>query len=255
MKNRVLLKSALLLLLIAANGLVTASEDDDLIFDPESKQTAAQAPLIETHQDHSLFHRIKRGVWEFFTSPSTTTTTTTQAPSDQKEEDGEDQNQDIDKSVILNVGDAGNLTLDQPEALSAESIGGIERLTLEKNENIDEADDEHENEISNAAESQRKPIIYGNSDDEDLAGSGEIEGSAGEEDYHPNTENQHHSTDAKARFYRTTLTVGEPYRREYSDRNSPEYRELSGNLTHAIENLYNRHIPGYNHFASVVKIS
>lgn len=37
---------------------------------------------------------------------------------------------------------------------------------------------QHENEINNAAESQRIPITYGNSDDEDLAGSGEIEGSA-----------------------------------------------------------------------------
>ncbi|XP_071582302.1 basement membrane-specific heparan sulfate proteoglycan core protein isoform X3 [Temnothorax nylanderi] len=251
MKNRVLLKSALLLLLIAADGLVTASEDDDLIFDPEGKQTAAQAPLIETHQDDSLFHRIKREVLGFFTSSSTTT----QAPPDSKEEDG-DQNQDIDKSVILNVGDKGNFTLDQPEAPSAETgIGGIERLTLEKNEDNSEADDEHENEINSAAESQRVPITYGNSDDEDLAGSGEIEGSAGEVEYHPNTGNQHRNTDGKARFYRITLTVGEPYRREYSDRNSLEYRELSSNLTHAVENLYNRHIPGYNHFASVVKIS
>ncbi|XP_024875337.1 basement membrane-specific heparan sulfate proteoglycan core protein-like isoform X2 [Temnothorax curvispinosus] len=251
MKNRVLLKSALLLLLIAADGLVTASEDDDLIFDPEGKQTAAQAPLIETHQDDSLFHRIKREVLDFFTSSSTTT----QAPSDSKEEDG-DQNQDIDKSVILNVGDKGNFTLDQPEAPSAETgIGGIERLTLEKNDDNSEADDEHENEINSAAESQRVPITYGNSDDEDLAGSGEIEGSAGEVEYHPNTGNQHRNTDGKARFYRITLTVGEPYRREYSDRNSLEYRELSSNLTHAVENLYNRHIPGYNHFANVVKIS
>ncbi|XP_011864496.1 PREDICTED: basement membrane-specific heparan sulfate proteoglycan core protein isoform X15 [Vollenhovia emeryi] len=254
MKNRVLLKSALLLLLIAADGLVTASEDDDLIFDPEGKQTAAQAPLIEKQQDDSLFHRIKRGVWDLFTSPSTTTSTTTQVPPDQKEE--EDENQDIDKSVILTVGDEGNLTLDQPEAPSAETgIGGIERLTLEKNEDNNEADDEHENEISNAAESQRIPITYGNSDDEDLAGSGEIEGSAGEGDYHPTTGIKHRDTDGKARFYRITLTVGEPYRREYSDRNSLEYRELSGNLTRAVEKLYNRHIPGYKHFASVVKIS
>jgi len=56
-------------------------------------------------------------------------------------------------------------------------------------------------------------------------------------------------------FYRVTLTVGEPYRREYSDRNSPEYRELSGNLTQAVEDLLSRHIPGYNYFANVVKIS
>lgn len=58
-----------------------AFQDDDLIFDPEGKQTAAQAPLIETHSDDSLFHRIKRGFFDIFTLPSTTTTTTTQAPS------------------------------------------------------------------------------------------------------------------------------------------------------------------------------
>lgn len=58
---------------------------------------------------------------------------------------------------------------------------------------------QHENEINNAAESQRIPITYGNSDDEDLAGSGEIEGSAGEMDYHPNTDHQHRNTDGKAR--------------------------------------------------------
>lgn len=58
---------------------------------------------------------------------------------------------------------------------------------------------QHENEISNAAESQRIPITYGNSDDEDLAGSGEIEGSAGEVDYPPNVGNHHRNTDGKAR--------------------------------------------------------
>lgn len=56
-------------------------------------------------------------------------------------------------------------------------------------------------------------------------------------------------------FYRITLTVSEPYRREYSDRNSLKYRELSGNLTHALENLFDRHIPGYKHLVNVVKIS
>ncbi|XP_018057777.1 PREDICTED: basement membrane-specific heparan sulfate proteoglycan core protein isoform X9 [Atta colombica] len=255
MKNRVLLKSALLLLLIAADGLVTALEDDDLIFDPEGKQTAAQAPLIETHQDDSFFHRIKRGVWDLITSLSTTTTTTTTPPPSDQEEENEIQNEDIDKSVILNVGDEENHTLDQPEVPNAKTgIGVIQRLVLEKNEDNDEAD-EHENEINNPAENQRIPLTYGNTDDEDLAGSGEIEGSAGEVDYSPNSGNTHRNTDGKARFYRITLTVSEPYRREYADRNSLEYRELSSNLTHAVENLYNRHIPGYNHFASVVKIS
>lgn len=60
---------------------------------------------------------------------------------DQKED--KDQNQDIDKAVILNVGDEGNFTLDQPEAPNAETgIGSIERLTLEKNKDNSEA--EHE---------------------------------------------------------------------------------------------------------------
>ncbi|KAG5320306.1 PGBM protein, partial [Acromyrmex heyeri] len=226
--------------------------DDDLIFDPEGKQTAVQAPLIETHQDDSFFHRIKRGVLDLITLLSTTTTTTPPPPD---QEENEIQNQDIDKSVILNVGDEGNHTLDQPEVPNAKTgIGVIQKLILEKNEDNDEAD-EHENEINNPVESQRIPLTYGNTDDEDLAGSGEIEGSAGEVDYSPNSGNTHRNTDGKARFYRITLTVGEPYRREYADRNSLEYRELSSNLTHAVENLYNRHIPGYNHFASVVKIS
>ncbi|XP_070153239.1 basement membrane-specific heparan sulfate proteoglycan core protein isoform X5 [Polyergus mexicanus] len=253
MKNRVLLKSALFLLLIAADGLVTASEDDDLIFDPEGKQPVVQAPMIETHQDETLLHRIKRGFFDLFSAPSTTT---------QASPEDRDQDQTFDNSVILNGhlgGNEGNHTLDQPETPSAETSIGIERLTLEKDEDNDEEDDEHDNEISNVAESQRIPITYGNSDDEDLAGSGELEGSANEEreevGRHPNIINQHHNVNGKARFYRITLTVGEPYRREYSDRNSPEYRELSGNLTHALENLYNRYIPGYHHFASVVKIS
>lgn len=62
---------------------------------------------------------------------------------------------------------------------------------------------QHGNEISNAAESQRIPITYGNSDDEDLAGSGEIEGSAGEEelDHHLNIGTQHRNIDGKARKF------------------------------------------------------
>jgi len=60
---------------------------------------------------------------------------------------------------------------------------------------------QHANEISHAAESQRIPVTYEN-DDEDLAGSGEIEGSAGEIDVDHrsgSTGNQHRS-DGKARM-------------------------------------------------------
>lgn len=48
-------------------------QDDDLIFDPEGKQPALQAPMIETHQDESLLHRIKRGFFDLFSASSTTT--------------------------------------------------------------------------------------------------------------------------------------------------------------------------------------
>lgn len=58
-----------------------------------------------------------------------------------------------------------------------------------------------------------------------------------------------------AGYYRITLTVGEPYIREYADRNSRQYKELSGNLTQALEELYTRHIPNENHYANVVKVS
>jgi len=60
---------------------------------------------------------------------------------------------------------------------------------------------QHENEISNAAESQRIPITYENSDDEDLGGSGEIEGSAGEVEYSWNNSGNHRNTDGKARKF------------------------------------------------------
>ncbi|KAH0951737.1 hypothetical protein HN011_001953 [Eciton burchellii] len=225
-----------------------ADDDDDLIFDVEGRQSALQVPLIETHQEESFFHRIKRGIWDFFSTSSSSTTTTQEPPGQEQDQDQED----IDNSVFLN---GENRTLEHPEEPSAERTGVIERFTLKKDKDNEE-NDEHANEISHTAESQRIPVTYEN-DDEDLAGSGEIEGSANEMDIHPrlgSTENQHR-TDGKARFYRVTLTVGEPYRREYSDRNSPEYRELSGNLTQAVEDLLSRHIPGYNYFANVVKIS
>lgn len=58
-----------------------------------------------------------------------------------------------------------------------------------------------------------------------------------------------------AEYYRITLTVGEPYRREYADRSSSEYKELSGNLTQPLEELLNRGIPNESHHVNVVKIS
>lgn len=58
--------------------------------------------------------------------------------SDQKE----NQDQTFDNSVILNaLGNEENHTLHQPETPNAETNIGIERLTLEKDEDNDEIDD------------------------------------------------------------------------------------------------------------------
>lgn len=60
---------------------------------------------------------------------------------------------------------------------------------------------QHDNEVSNTAESRRIPVTYGN-DDEDLAGSGEIEGSAGEDvDPHLIVDVQHRNIGGSARKY------------------------------------------------------
>ncbi|XP_020284881.1 basement membrane-specific heparan sulfate proteoglycan core protein isoform X6 [Pseudomyrmex gracilis] len=262
MKNRVLLKSALLLLLIAAHSLVTASEDDDLTFDPDGKQPAVSTSLIETEQNESFFQRIKRGLWDFIAVPTTTTAST---PQDQ------DQQGNINNSVLpIDEYEENQTSFHKPDVSNGENLiissGTAERLTVEKDfppllpfYSLGANDYEHDNEINTAAESKRIPMKYGivgNSDDEDLTGSGDLEGSANEKDLDSHlVPGIARPGDGKARYYRVTLTVGEPYRREYSDRNSPEYRELSGNLTQAVETLYNRHIPGYSHFANVVKIS
>ncbi|OAD52335.1 Basement membrane-specific heparan sulfate proteoglycan core protein [Eufriesea mexicana] len=107
------------------------------------------------------------------------------------------------------------------------------------------------NEIGNAAEGRREPDNFAITDDEDLDGSGEVEGSATEK--YPNT--NHVPFRGERKYYRITLTVGEPYRREYADRNSKEYKELSHNLTQPLEELLNRQIPHEYHYANVIKIS
>ncbi|KAG7212470.1 hypothetical protein KM043_012784 [Ampulex compressa] len=218
-------------------------QNDDLVFDQDGKQSFGETPLIETHQQRSLYHRIKRGFFDLFRiGTTTTTTTTTEAPQEEPE---------TETYVYDNISQA-ELNVDHPSSVK-KSSPSLDRLIRESGEEIDDAN-EHDNDIGNVAEGRRPPPRYGNSDDEDLAGSGEIEGSATETDVHqPGTGDR--KIGGKARFYRVTLTVGEPYRREYADRNSREYKELSGNLTHALEELYNRHLPEYNHFANVVKIS
>ncbi|XP_071874846.1 terribly reduced optic lobes isoform X24 [Bombus fervidus] len=232
MRDSSSLRSCLLLLLVANAALVHASENDDLVFDQDGKQSIGEAPLIESRQQDSLFHRIKRGLWDIF-SPSETTTTTTEAP------ESEDDNAD---NELNNAPPVQSDEDKEPES------SNLERITRDSAEEYDEADEN--NEVGNAAEGRREPANFGNTDDEDLAGSGEVEGSATEFDTKIN-----YGSRRERRFYRITLTVGEPYRREYADRSSREYKELSGNLTQPLEELLNRDIPNENHHVNVVKIS
>ncbi|XP_035741558.1 basement membrane-specific heparan sulfate proteoglycan core protein-like isoform X32 [Vespa mandarinia] len=256
-KNRVLLKSALLFLLIGADLLlVSASENDDLVFDQDGKQSSLEIPLIEKHEEQSIFHRIKRSFFSFFDPFVSATTTNT---SDTNVDNGtttsaigttlsSPTNFRKNEDTVGQIDDTNNTDITK----SKKTRPNLERLIRDSQEEY--VDDKQENEIGDVAEGRRQPQNYVNSDDEDLVASGEIEGSATDSDVsQPVTEGQ--KIEGKARFYRITLTVGEPYRREYADRKSREYKELSGNLTQALEELYARHIPNYDHMANVIKIS
>ncbi|XP_066593540.1 basement membrane-specific heparan sulfate proteoglycan core protein [Prorops nasuta] len=200
--------------------LELCSKNDDLVFDQESKSPGNQVPLIEKHDTDSFLQRIKR--WGLADSwiPSFLSFDSSTTPPGTTESDN-----------------------------ATERSKRVERQSGEENNEIEDEPD-----IGKTSEAHFASPSYGNSDDEDLAGSGEIEGSATETDLiRPVTESQ--KIGGEPRFYRITLIVGEPFRKEYEDRSSPEYRELSGNLTHALEELYNQHIPNHNHLAYVVMIS
>ncbi|XP_054009839.1 basement membrane-specific heparan sulfate proteoglycan core protein-like isoform X3 [Hylaeus anthracinus] len=243
MRNYVLAKRCWLILLIAGAGLVDAFENDDLVFDQEGKQSFDESPLIVSHGvQESILHRIKRGLFDFFGPPTSTTTTTatiTEAPIDQDEEITEYENENAAPVEADNN--------EKPRASSVKKLPNFERLARDSGEKTEETD-ERDNEIGNVAEARREPPKFGNTDDEDLAGSGEVEGSA-------TYGRQPEPGREGGRYYRITLTVGEPYVAEYADRNSQQYKELSGNLTEALEDLYNRNIPNERHHANVVKIS
>ncbi|XP_061934440.1 basement membrane-specific heparan sulfate proteoglycan core protein isoform X25 [Apis cerana] len=217
----------LLLMLVAATFLVdAASQNDDLVFDQDGKQSLDEIPLIETRQQDSILHRLRRRFLDFF---NPTTSTSTEAP--EPEENNADNELDNDPLVQSN----------DDEYLEKSARDTADEFEVEADE---------ENEVGNAAEGRRESANFGNSDDEDLAGSGEMEGSADDTRLHnlvPMREER--------KYYRITLTVGEPFRREYVDRNSREYKELSGNLTQPLEELLNRYIPNENHHVNVIKIS
>ncbi|XP_012342709.1 basement membrane-specific heparan sulfate proteoglycan core protein isoform X12 [Apis florea] len=216
----------LLLMLVAATFLVdAASQNDDLVFDQDGKQSLDEIPLIETRQQDSILHRLRRGFLDFF---NPTTSTKTSEPG----ENNADNELDSDPLVPTNDDEY----LEKPAHDTADEF---------------EVEADEDNEVGNAAEGRRESANFGNTDDEDLAGSGEMEGSA-------DIDTRLHSfvpIKEERKYYRITLTVGEPFRREYVDRNSREYKELSGNLTQPLEELLNRYIPNENHHANVIKIS
>ncbi|KOX75587.1 Low-density lipoprotein receptor-related protein 4 [Melipona quadrifasciata] len=187
-------------------------QNDDLVFDQDGKQSFGEAPLIETRQHDSFFHRIKRGIFDFFGSDESESTTTDASESADDNADNELNN----ASPIEPDGETG------PQASGVKAPTNLERLTRNSAEEYDEADEN--NEVGNAAEARKEPVNFGNTDDEELAGSGENEGSAFDAEKTP----LHYVPSRKERkYYRITLTVGEPYRREYADRSSREYKELS----------------------------
>ncbi|XP_017764583.1 PREDICTED: basement membrane-specific heparan sulfate proteoglycan core protein-like isoform X4 [Eufriesea mexicana] len=239
MRDSILLRSCLLLLLVTGTVLVDASvENDDLVFDQDGKQFFGELPMIETRQHDTLLQRIRR----FFDIFSTTTTSsTTEAP-----EPGEDNAENELEDAPLPDSDAEGNT--EPQVSSVKASVNSERQARDSAEEYDENEN---NEIGNAAEGRREPDNFAITDDEDLDGSGEVEGSATEK--YPNT--NHVPFRGERKYYRITLTVGEPYRREYADRNSKEYKELSHNLTQPLEELLNRQIPHEYHYANVIKIS
>ncbi|KAK9296799.1 hypothetical protein QLX08_009319 [Tetragonisca angustula] len=246
MRDRSLLLLLLLMLMLtlslatATVPLVDDPENDDLVFDQDGKQSFGEAPLIETRQHDSLFHRIKRGFYDFFGPAESASTTTKASESADDNADNELNN----APPIEPDGEKG------PQASGVKAPANLERLTRNSAEEYDEVGEN--NEVGNAAEARKEPVNFGNTDDEELAGSGENEGSAFDADKTP----PHYVPSRKERkYYRITLTVGEPYRTEYADRSSREYKELSGNLTQQLEELLNRDIPKESHHVNVVKIS
>ncbi|XP_076684002.1 terribly reduced optic lobes isoform X2 [Andrena cerasifolii] len=223
-------------LVLVASACAHAAVNDDLVFDQDGKQSFAETPLIEIHQQESLLHRIKRGFFDVFGLGPSTTTTTETPPDEAEAKDVFEDETPIEPEDK------------EPQVASVKAPANLERLPRDSREENDEA--EVDNEVEDVAEGRREPPKFGNSDDEDLAGSGEVEGSAGDAvGRHPGGPN------GQRKYYRITLTVGEPYIREYADRNSQQYKELSGNVTQGLEELYNRHIPSDRHYVNVVKIS
>ncbi|XP_076230674.1 terribly reduced optic lobes isoform X32 [Nomia melanderi] len=216
-----------LLLVLAGVALAAASENDDLVFDQDGKQSYIETPLIESRQQESFLHRIKRNLFSIF-NPLSTNTTTEPPPEFIPEEDEEEAKEEFDHKS------SQKSTMDE-----------LARVVDDAEDDEEETDEN--NQIGNAAETRREPARFANTDDEDLTGSGGFEGSAEDE--------KGAVTGKQRRYYRITLTIGEPYLSEYADRNSPQYKKLSANLTQALEELYNQLSPDHNHHASVVKIS
>ncbi|XP_024936745.1 basement membrane-specific heparan sulfate proteoglycan core protein [Cephus cinctus] len=256
----VLLKSVLLFMLLGTT-LAVASENDDLVFDQDGRSSVVEIPLFEKQSHPTVFQRIKRGLFDWFISGVTTTTTqaTTDADSPPDDPSGGTDTDDQEKLTDQNVDDTQPRQDTNLERLPRESGEEVNEIAPESSRNGVEALKEQDHKgVGEAAEGRRPQSRYETTDDEDLAGSDDAEGSSyGEridqdESLSPVTEMPQHT--GNERFYRITFTVAEPFRKGYEDRNSKEYKELAGELTRAIDELYNKRIPGYNHFSNVVMI-
>lgn len=144
-KPAALLRNTLVVLVIAAFITTTTTigttaayaENDDLVFDQDGKQPIGESPLIETQQDHTLLHRIRRGFWDLFGSKSTTTTTTTttaEPPPD--EEELEDLNfENASRAEQNQSNDFGSSVVKKPAA-------NLERLVRDSGEENEDPDEQ-----------------------------------------------------------------------------------------------------------------
>ncbi|XP_048508165.1 basement membrane-specific heparan sulfate proteoglycan core protein isoform X9 [Athalia rosae] len=250
--NSVLIRSFLLAFFILAtfNALVdtAVAQNDDLVFDAEQKSEGEVVPLIETQEKSSLFHRIKRGFFDFWDTPSENKETTTESyprpsppPDDRREGRDEDQRYDDLDKPDSDVGDQQQTDdyYDNAENNNADiPTTSLERKTRESGEDLVS---EHPNSVD-----------AGVGDDEDLAGSGDAEGSA----FEPPDEKfwiQTKPTFGRLAYvYRADFTINEPFRVDYVDRDSDEFKELSRQVTTAINRLYAEKHPKSQAYSNIL---
>ncbi|XP_044579347.1 basement membrane-specific heparan sulfate proteoglycan core protein isoform X6 [Cotesia glomerata] len=225
----VLMKSAivaiLLLQLLFLNiRIVNSIEDNEIDIDEPTLNDGLKSNQHASENQTSFFRRMQRGLTDWFSWGATT----------------------ADDSA----------STEPPKSATVSHHRELRNSEEENDENNDVLDKEEKNNdeinLGKIAAGKLGSRLVGNTDDEDLVGSGEAEGSATDETKPDPT---HETESRQARFHRATLTVNEPYRTEYADTNSQDYITLSGNLTQSLKELLSLRIPNFDHVANVVQIS